>query len=263
MDDEDANSGRYNTKKLIVENSTFWKLNKESISVYGGDSLAATQGPIININHCTFDSIGTDGTSVLKFEHVHVTEVLNSIISNSNFYSESISLYGSNSEISYSDTFKVGSFNLVNGAVASVQILGEDPLYQPGPSGYYMLSLNSPLLGMAKDWKAMGDLRWDPTLTGVDDDGNKTIPSSFELKQNYPNPFNPTTRIGFQLITGGEISLKIYDVKGSLIKTIIEGFYSAGYHELVVNATGLPSGIYFYKLQQGVNYMVKKMILLK
>jgi hypothetical protein len=204
-----------------------------------------------------------DGTPILEFEQAHDTDVLNSIFSNSNFYSQSISLYGVNSEISYSDSFKVGSFNLVNGAVASVQILGEDPLYQSGPSGYYMLSTNSPLIGMAKDWQAMGDLRWDPTLTSVEEDNNSIIPSSFELKQNYPNPFNPTTRIGFQLITGGEISLKIYDIKGSLINTLAEGFYGAGYHELVLNAAGLPSGIYFYKLQQGANYMAKKMILLK
>lgn len=89
------------------------------------------------------------------------------------------------------------------------------------------------------------------------------IPAEFDLSQNYPNPFNPATTIGFQLNSDGEASLKIYDINGSLIKIVSEGFFKAGFHKVVFDAKGLPSGMYFYQLQQGTNLSVRKMILLK
>lgn len=88
-----------------------------------------------------------------------------------------------------------------------------------------------------------------------------TSPIIFELSQNYPNPFNPVTIIKYQLPVDEFVSLKVYDVLGSEIKTLINEFKQSGYHQVEFNASGIPSGVYFYKIQAGNFSSVKKMIL--
>jgi hypothetical protein len=93
---------------------------------------------------------------------------------------------------------------------------------------------------------------------------NKTsLPNQYELKQNYPNPFNPTTIIGWQSPVSSQQTLKIYDVLGSKITTLIDEYKPAGSYEIEFNAVNLPSGIYFYRIQAGSFIETKKMILLK
>lgn len=88
-----------------------------------------------------------------------------------------------------------------------------------------------------------------------------TSPLIFELSQNYPNPFNPVTIIKYQLPVDGFVSLKVYDVLGSEIKTLVNEFKNSGYYEVEFNATNIPSGVYFYKIQTENFSAVKKMIL--
>ena len=92
---------------------------------------------------------------------------------------------------------------------------------------------------------------------------NINIPDKFLLKQNYPNPFNPLTKIEWQTPLAGFNVLKIYDVLGSEVKTLVDEFLEAGKHSIDFNASGLSSGIYFYKLNVGGNTYIKKMILLQ
>ena len=89
------------------------------------------------------------------------------------------------------------------------------------------------------------------------------LPSIFELDQNYPNPFNPTTVITYQLPVISKATLKIYDVLGCEVATLVDEEQSAGWKEVEWNANGFASGIYFYKLQAGSNSDIKKMTLLK
>lgn len=88
-----------------------------------------------------------------------------------------------------------------------------------------------------------------------------TSPLIFELSQNYPNPFNPATVIKYQLPVDGFVSLKVYDILGSEIKTLVNEFKNSGYYEVEFNATNIPSGVYFYKIQTQDFSSVKKMIL--
>jgi hypothetical protein len=74
---------------------------------------------------------------------------------------------------------------------------------------------------------------------------------NFVLRQNYPNPFNSSTRIRFSLAKSGYVTLKIYNVLGEEIETIIKGKYSEGEYEVKWDAKGLNSGVYFYRLQAG------------
>ncbi len=89
------------------------------------------------------------------------------------------------------------------------------------------------------------------------------MPTDFILKQNYPNPFNPTTVISYQIPVSGNTTLKIYDVLGNEVATLVNEEKPAGSYEVNFDARGLSSGIYFYKLQTGSFVETKKMILMK
>ena len=87
--------------------------------------------------------------------------------------------------------------------------------------------------------------------------------NEFKLEQNYPNPFNPSTIINYTLPENNFVSLKVYDVLGSEIATLINDFLDAGSHYVEFNSANLPSGIYFYKIQSGSFIETRKMILQK
>jgi hypothetical protein len=92
----------------------------------------------------------------------------------------------------------------------------------------------------------------------------KSIPiSSFELSQNYPNPFNPTTNISFTLISKSFVSLKVFDMLGREVATLVNEQKPAGTYTLKWNAASMPSGVYFYRLQAGNDIQTRKLILLK
>jgi len=89
------------------------------------------------------------------------------------------------------------------------------------------------------------------------------VVNSFSLWQNYPNPFNPTTKIGFRIANFGFVTLKVYDVLGNEIATLVNQDLSAGEYEVEFSATEFSSGIYFYRLQSGTFIETKWMVLLK
>ena len=89
------------------------------------------------------------------------------------------------------------------------------------------------------------------------------LPNEFVLAQNYPNPFNPSTSITYQIAVNNLVNLKIYNVLGNEIATLVNEVQPAGKYEITFNASSLSSGTYFYKLQAGNIIETKKMILLK
>ena len=100
------------------------------------------------------------------------------------------------------------------------------------------------------------------TTTGA---GNNTslIPTRFELSQNYPNPFNPTTKINFAIPKQGLVTMKIYDVLGREVRTLVNEVKQAGNYTVDFNASEFASGVYFYKLTSGDFSDIKRMILVK
>jgi hypothetical protein len=98
--------------------------------------------------------------------------------------------------------------------------------------------------------------------TGIKNKGGNTV-TSYKLSQNYPNPFNPSTKIQYSLMKPGLVTLRIYDVLGRLVKTLVNGYQVQGSHIVNFNASQLASGVYFYKLESGSFQSVKKMMLLK
>ncbi|RKY90817.1 MAG: hypothetical protein DRQ01_08620 [Ignavibacteriae bacterium] len=89
------------------------------------------------------------------------------------------------------------------------------------------------------------------------------VPDEFQLFQNYPNPFNPTTSIQFTVGSWQNIILKIYDVLGNEVATLVKEEKPVGNYEVKFNAAKLSSGIYFYQLRAGNYVETKKMLLLK
>jgi hypothetical protein len=100
-------------------------------------------------------------------------------------------------------------------------------------------------------------------VVGIEDFMSNEIPTKFSLAQNYPNPFNPTTTIIYGLRERTIVELKVYDVLGREIETIVDGEQNAGFYEIEFKASRLASGIYFYRLQAGNFIETKKMLLLK
>jgi len=145
---------------------------------------------------------------------------------------------------------------------------------QPNGSGS-TLSLINPQLdnSLAESWRA-SSLYGTPgylndIYTKIEIDEN-TIPQEFVLYQNYPNPFNPVSTIRYSIasvtlsgVEGSRVQLKIYDVLGNEVATLVDEYKPAGTYEVEFNAAKYTCGVYFYKLQAGSFVQTKKMILLK
>jgi len=101
----------------------------------------------------------------------------------------------------------------------------------------------------------------DGIITGVEEQVN--VVNNFELAQNYPNPFNPTTIISYTIPEASEVTLKVYDVLGKEVATLVNGFQAANSYKVNFNASSLSTGVYIYKIEAGNFSMTKKMLLLK
>lgn len=92
---------------------------------------------------------------------------------------------------------------------------------------------------------------------------NVTLPNEFSLNQNYPNPFNPSTVISYQLPTTAKVTLKVYDILGNEVRTLVNQIQEEGQYQVSFDASELTTGIYFYSINAGNFTQTKKMILLR
>ena len=100
-------------------------------------------------------------------------------------------------------------------------------------------------------------------VTFVEEEEFDEIPTNYTLSQNYPNPFNPSTRIRYSAPQSSNVLIKVFDILGNEIETLMSEEKAAGTYEITWYAENLPSGIYFYKLQAGNFVETKKMVLLR
>jgi hypothetical protein len=119
-------------------------------------------------------------------------------------------------------------------------------------------------------WPFVEDLKFNVYVsnstglpTSVEEENNPTVVNNFELRQNFPNPFNPTTQIRFSLAEQSQVTLKVYNILGKEIATLVNDLKGAGTHEISFDGTGFSSGVYFYTLQTGKFTETRKMILMK
>ena len=88
-------------------------------------------------------------------------------------------------------------------------------------------------------------------------------PNEFYLVNNYPNPFNPSTTIKFNLPEDSHVTVEIFNSLGEMVETLVSERLTSGLHEIQRNANNMTSGVYFYKINAGSNFEIKKMSLLK
>jgi hypothetical protein len=100
-------------------------------------------------------------------------------------------------------------------------------------------------------------------IVGVDDSEESLIVEEYMLRQNYPNPFNPSTKISYSIPEFSFVTLKVYDVLGIEVTTLVNEEKPVGFYEIKFDASILPSGIYFYRLRTGDFVETKKMVLIK
>jgi photosystem II stability/assembly factor-like uncharacterized protein len=98
-------------------------------------------------------------------------------------------------------------------------------------------------------------------LSGIRNDVRNNL--SFKLNQNYPNPFNPVTTINYSIGKDGYTKITVYNILGSSVDVLVDEIKSAGSHSVQFNASAIPSGIYFYKLESGGYSEIKKLVLMK
>lgn len=128
----------------------------------------------------------------------------------------------------------------------------------PIPAGEVNTSL-SPL----KDWPGKNTVYQIATTTTSIDEQNEFQPESYLLYQNYPNPFNPSTTIKYQLAESGFVTLKVYDITGSVVQTLVNKSQKPGTYQINFEASHLSSGVYFYTMVSKGFIQSRKMILLK
>jgi hypothetical protein len=145
-----------------------------------------------------------------------------------------------------------GRFAINNLPYGSYQLIAQKIGFQNAHSSIFTISPQN---------QAQYNLNIQFILTDVEQEN--LIPEDIVLYPNYPNPFNPITTIGFQLPERSKVTIKIYNLLGTLEAVLYEGEKPSGYHEVKWDAENMPSGIYFYRLQTDNFYQTKKMILLK
>jgi hypothetical protein len=212
--------------------------------------------PKITWNHNQeLDMINDDGNLKYKIYRA-LSDNMNEVPVN--YYLKAIIEINKNSPAVYVDEQIVGILSE----------LGDDGNYEPFPLRYKVVAVD-----VNEDESVLSDFTdatgLKPEGSSIDPGNNDNpilkpeLPKKYNLSQNYPNPFNPMTKINFALPKQGFVTLKIYDITGREIKTLVNEFKQAGYYTVDFNGSSLASGVYFYRIQSGDFVMTKRMVLVK
>jgi hypothetical protein len=154
-------------------------------------------------------------------------------------------------------------------AAGSMRNFSHDGIDIPGGSSTRFLPADDSLSALLMLVDSSADGSVDDTLyvsnqlTSLGGDREWGIPSGFWLDQNYPNPFNPSTEIRYALPERSMVSLVVYDLLGREVATLVDREQEAGYHSVRWDASGVPAGIYVYRLNAGGSSESRKMVVLK
>ncbi len=168
--------------------------------------------------------------------------------------------------LGYQSSFNFYADEIVDGDNTISAVFENVPVFTNTLATCSLESSITPNISLMLDYDNDGtiDTVINPTIvTDLKDNVINKLPSNYYLGQNYPNPFNPSTVINWQLPVSSFVTLKIYDILGREVVTLVNEEKPAGNYEVEFNAANLPSGVYFYQLQAGDYVNTKKMILIK
>ena len=214
------------------------------------DTLAGGPGTTIASVKTTLDAFDTTGKGSVFMLSKPFNVLGNAFIAESLFVGMEWSVTGNDTFALFADSAKQGdkmyrTWEQLTGATYNYQRFDE-------PSDF--------------SWLLDGDLcialLYKKGLLSVRDD-RAGIPQQFLLEQNYPNPFNPSTTIGFSVPVSGFVSLKVFDMIGKEVASLVNENLAAGRYTVAFSARTLPSGMYFYQLRNGATVETKRMVVVK
>lgn len=274
---------------LVIRDCTFSNINGSAVKIESdGDSLTADSPVLIDrvtFYNCQRRVIWERDHEYSIFRNLIITD---SRIGNDTFGGTDalISFQRVGSVVSHVDTFNIAgikangdtvvineAFRAEAGSWSNAALAGDvrhatiynlDPMFADPMNGDWTPT-NSGLDNLAYDGGLLGDrTNGQGAMTGIIDDSRiSSIADRFTLDQNYPNPFNPVTTIRYSIQKSGHVSLKVYNILGELVETLVDEVRPVGEYQLIWNASNQASGMYFYQLQFGNELKVKKMMLLK
>jgi hypothetical protein len=238
----------------LIENNTI--INNRSITD-GGGILMYNQTTAILRNNIIFNNTGTSGSQISLRSGATVSASYNDI------------------EGGWNGTENIDADPIID-SVTYMLFIENSPCIDTGdPDTDYNDPEDTATPGLA-GYPSLGTVRNDmgayggpgrkllPQIpTGVEGNSQGYLEKEFRIYQNYPNPFNPATTIKFNLTKAGFVTLKIYNVLGSEIASLMNSYLTAGEHEFFFNASEYPSGIYFYELKSDKYSETRKMVLLR
>jgi hypothetical protein len=261
---------------LLYNDGLHWD-GKADDDLWGCTIRAPSDEGFFNVDVSTYDI--TQGTSRIVTNTAHFTtagpvtlDSLGIIKSGKNYkvtpflrnngttviiHGAEVALFCEDPWVSSINSFQYPVPDLNPGANAATKTLTVTLNTEPF-QGYFNIRADVSIDG----WVYWSDLMRVNVSTGVADK-NEGLPVVFALEQNYPNPFNPATTIAFHLPASSFVTLKVFNTAGQEIASLVDRQLPAGDHRTEWNASGVPSGIYFYRIQAGIYSETKKLVVLK
>jgi bacillolysin len=255
----------YNYLKGVTGEITYWTINLLDIQSGNMQTVFPAQSEGIDIGNPSFSK--TSQTR-FTFDYMNTITGKNSVMA-ADFNTGNVAVVDSATSYaigypSYSGDDKT----IVYHTLASINSVVHDAVQQMPLQSDFITGSGTPISYIADATYPVWFVIGSRTTTGVKTEP-VIVPKTTLLEQNYPNPFNPTTVINWQLSKGSDVLLKVYDILGNEIGTLVNEFQNAGQHSITFNPqliTGgkhLTSGIYFYQLKAGNYLQTRKMVLLK
>lgn len=264
--DEVRITSTHDTQRSILAHTILFTLNGVPLIYSGGEVGESTRREMINWSDP--DNIRPYFKKMIDLRKKYIHNPAIQLISNSD--SQNIWSYSSTSG---SDVV-ITAVNFRKDAKTAALDLSALPF--DGTSTYYLTDLfDGTVYALSPSQRSSYEISFNPfqakvfyygldsVTVGVNDLADGTLPLEYKLFQNYPNPFNPTCRIKFQITRGERVTLKIYDIMGKEVATLIDEVKNPGTYETEFNATGLSSGVYFYRITSGNFSETKKLMLMK
>ena len=257
LDNVITGSADFRAEDVVIENSSFWNNRAGVLSIDAGDAIPFTVGPQVIIDHCTMDDCADADKITLDLKEVDAAGVHNTIITNSSVDTAAVSLYGWG-YIDYSDLFASGNISQNRGGNINDGMRYIDPAYVDAVNGDFTLPWQNALLTASENGSAIGDPRWVLDYTPIADTPID-VANSMSLDV-YPNPTNANINIDYEFLNNNNGVLLVYDLNGALYRSILLDHARS---RLNLDLNGLSSGIWFFRLTDGIESLTKKVMVLK